>query len=302
MNFIVTGGAGFIGSHLTARLVRDGHNVTVIDDLRRGSLDNLKEIQNKIEFHKTSILDYEKLEEIIKNSEGIFHQAALGSVPQSFKEPEEYYRVNAIGTENILKIAAKFKMKIVYASSSSIYGNQTKFPIKEDANKKPLNPYGESKLVAEQFAQKYAEKGVKVIGLRYFNVYGIGQNPNYAGVIPKFIELLVNHKPPIIFGDGTQERNFTFVDDVVEANVLAFESKVTHSFMNIATRKAISVNKLAEIMIQISGLDLKPIHTELRKGDIYKSHADIQLAKEQIGWEPKIPLEIGLKKIFPKIK
>jgi UDP-glucose 4-epimerase len=302
MNFIVTGGAGFIGSHLTKYLIKKGHNVSVIDSLRRGSFDNLKEIKDKIDFQKIDILDYDKMKNIAKNVDGIFHQAALGSVPQSFKEPEEYHRVNAIGTENVLKLAKEFGFKVVYASSSSVYGTQNKFPIKEDAEKKPLNPYGKSKLESEQIAKKYVDLGVKVIGLRYFNVFGIGQNPNYAGVVPKFIERLVQHKPPIIFGDGNQLRNFTFVDDVVEANMLAFEKKIEHAFINIATGVMTSVKELAEIMIRLSGLSLEPNYEKAREGDIEKSQADISLAKNLIDWVPKTTLEEGLEKIFPKIE
>jgi nucleoside-diphosphate-sugar epimerase len=302
MNFIVTGGAGFIGSHLTKYLIKKGHHVNVVDNLRRGSFDNLKEIKDKIDFHEIDILDYDKMKNLAKNADGIFHQAALGSVPQSFKEPEEYHRVNAIGTENVLKLGKDFGLKVVYASSSSVYGNQKKFPIKENAEKKPLNPYGQSKLDSELFAKKFADMGVKVIGLRYFNVFGIGQNPNYAGVIPKFIERLVEHKPPIIFGDGNQLRNFTFVDDVVEANMLVFESKIEHAFINIATGVMTSVKELAEIMIRLSGLSLEPIYEKAREGDIEKSQADTSLAKNLINWEPKITLEEGLEKIFPKIE
>jgi UDP-glucose 4-epimerase len=302
VNLIVTGGAGFIGSHLTKYLIKKGHTVSVIDSLRRGNFDNLREIKDQIDFQEIDILDYEKMKNVVKNADGIFHQAALGSVPQSFKEPEEYHRVNAIGTENVLKLAKEFGFKVVYASSSSVYGNQDKFPIKEDAEKKPLNPYGQSKLESEQFAKKYADIGVKVIGLRYFNVFGIGQNPNYAGVVPKFIERLVQHKPPIIYGDGNQLRNFTFVDDVVEANVLAFENKIEHAFMNIATGVMTSVKELASIMIRLSGLSIEPTYEQAREGDIEKSQADISLAKNLINWVPKTTLEEGLEKIFPKIE
>ena len=301
MNLIVTGGAGFIGSHLTKYLIKKGHSVSVIDSLRRGSFDNLREIKDQIDFQEIDILDYEKMMNIAKNADGIFHQAALGSIPQSFKEPEEYHRVNAIGTENVLKLAKEFGFKVVYASSSSVYGNQDKFPIKEDAEKKPLNPYGQSKLESEQFAKKYADDRVKVIGLRYFNVFGIGQNPNYAGVVPKFIERLIQHKPPIIYGDGNQLRNFTFVDDVVEANILAFENKIEHAFMNIATGVMTSVKELAAIMIRLSGLSIEPTYEKARDGDIEKSQADISLAKNLINWVPKTTLEEGLEKIFPKI-
>ena len=302
MNFIVTGGAGFIGSHLTKHLIKTGHDVTVIDSLRRGSFDNLKEIKDKIDFQEIDILDYEKMRDVAKNVNGVFHQAALGSVPDSFKEPEEYHRVNVVGTENVFKLAKEFDFKVVYASSSSVYGNQEKFPIKEDADKNPLNPYGKTKLDCEHLAKKYADLGVKIIGLRYFNVFGIGQNLNYAGVILKFIERLTQHKPPIIYGDGNQLRNYIFVDDVVKANVLAFESKIEHEFINIATGETISVKELAHLMIRLSGLSLDPIFEKAREGDIERSQADISLAKKLLDWEPKTTLEEGLEKIFPKIE
>jgi UDP-glucose 4-epimerase len=300
MKFIVTGGAGFIGSHLTNFLINNGHDVIVIDDLSRGSMNNLHDIKNKIDFRQLDISNYNSIQNVTQNIHGIFHQAALGSVPQSFQEPEEYYKVIAIGTENILKLAKKLDCKLVYASSSSVYGNQTKFPISEDAEKIPLNPYGQSKLQAEKFAQKYAQDDVKVIGLRYFNVFGIGQNPNYAGVIPKFIERLLEHKPPVIEGDGTQVRNFVYIDDVVRANWMAFVSSVDHAFLNIATGITTSVNDLAEIMINLAGQKLEPEYVDSRPGDIRKSQADTSLAKKLIGWEPKISLEEGLKEIFPK--
>ena len=300
MKFIVTGGAGFIGSHLTNFLINNGHDVIVIDDLSRGSMNNLHDIKNKIDFRQLDISNYSSIQNVTQNIDGIFHQAALGSVPQSFQEPEEYYKVIAIGTENILKLAKKLDCKLVYASSSSVYGNQTKFPISEDAEKIPLNPYGESKLQAEKFAQKYAQDDVKVIGLRYFNVFGTGQNSNYAGVIPKFIERLLEHKPPVIEGDGTQVRNFVYIDDVVRANWMAFVSSVDHAFLNIATGITTSVNDLAKIMINLAGQKLEPEYVDSRPGDIKKSQADTSLAKKLIGWEPKISLEEGLKAIFPK--
>ena len=301
MKLVVTGGAGFIGSHLTKFLINGGHNVTVVDDLRRGNLNNLKEIENKIDFQRINILDFDKITKVVSDCDGVFHQAALGSVPDSFKEPEEYHKVNTTGTENMLKLAKKFGFKLVYASSSSVYGNQTKFPITENAQKNPLNPYGQSKLDAEQLATKYAKDGVKVTGLRYFNVYGIGQNPNYAGVIPIFIERLFAKKAPIIEGDGEQIRGFSYVDDVVQANWNAFESKTNHVFFNIAGSEKTSINELAKIMIKLSGLSLEPEYTEQRKGDIKVSIADTSLASKELGWEAKISLEEGLKKIFPKI-
>jgi len=301
MKFVVTGGAGFIGSHLAKYLINNDHEVIIIDNLARGSLDNIDEIKNEIEFHKVDISNYDEINSVIDKPDGIFHQAALASVPQSFKEPKKYHKVNVIGTENIFKIGKKYGAKIIFASSSSIYGDQTRFPVQEDAEKRPLNPYGQNKLDDEKISSKYAADGLRVIGLRYFNVFGIGQNPSYAGVIPKFIERLSQHKPPIIEGDGNQIRSFTFVDDVVRANILAFQSDINHTFFNIATENMTTINELAEIMIKISGLDLKPIYDKPRKGDIKKSYADISRAKKLLGWYPKTNLEEGLKRIFPKL-
>jgi len=301
MKFIVTGGAGFIGSHLTKFLINNGHDVIVIDNLSRGNMINLQEIRNKIDFRQLDISNYNSIQNVTEKINGIFHQAALGSVPQSFREPKEYYKVIAIGTENILKLAKKLDCKVVYASSSSVYGNQTKFPVKENAKKNPLNPYGKAKLAAEKFAEQYAKNGVQVIGLRYFNVFGIGQNSNYAGVIPKFIERLVNHQSPIIQGDGNQIRSFTFIDDVVKANICAMQSDIKHAFINIAGKKITSVNELAKIIIRLSGLSLKPTYEKPREGDIKKSQADVSLAKELIHWESETSLEEGLQKILPKI-
>ena len=301
MKFVVTGGAGFIGSHLAKFLIKNNHQVVIIDNLIRGTLNNISEIKDNVEFHKVDISNYNEIDSVVDSADGIFHEAALASVPQSFKEPERYHEVNAIGSENIFKLAKKHNAKVVFASTSSVYGDQTKFPVNENAHTNPLNPYGQSKLEAEKFASKYASKGLKVIGLRYFNVFGIGQNPEYAGVIPKFIERISQHKPPKIEGDGNNIRSFTFVDDVVQANILAFQSNVNHEFINIASEDMTSINELAKIMIEMSGLNLKPIYEEPRKGDIKKSNADISKAKELLKWNTKITLEEGLKKIFPKI-
>jgi len=301
MKFVVTGGAGFIGSHLAKFLIKNNHQVVIIDNLIRGTLNNISEIKDNVEFHKVDISNYNEIDSVVDSADGIFHEAALASVPQSFKEPERYHEVNAIGSENIFKLAKKHNAKVVFASTSSVYGDQTKFPVNENAQTNPLNPYGQSKLEAEKFASKYASDGLKVIGLRYFNVFGIGQNPEYAGVIPKFMERISQHKPPTIEGDGNNIRSFTFVDDVVQANILAFQSNVNHEFINIASEDMTSINELAKIMIEMSGLNLKPIYVEPRKGDIKKSNADISKAKQLLKWNTKITLEEGLKKIFPKI-
>ena len=301
MKFAVTGGAGFIGSHLVEYLVSKGHSVVVIDNLHSGKIDNLSTAKDKIEFHNLSILDYDGLRSVIKNSEGVFHQAALTAVEESFEKPDEYYDINVRGTENMFKLAKEFGLKVVLASSSSVYGNATNIPITESFEKKPISPYGNTKLEDEYLAEKYSELGVDIIGLRYFNVYGRGQTSAYAGVITKFIENVRNHKPPIINGDGLQVRDFVYVGDVARANLLAMESKIEHGFFNIGSGVATSILILASMVIHSSGLSIKPIHNKALEGDIRLSQADISLAKNLLKWEPKTMLEDWLNQIIPKL-
>lgn len=301
MNFIVTGGAGFIGSHLTKYLVRKQHSVTVIDNLCNGKKEKLGSLLKEIDFVNTDILNVEKLREVFKNADGVFHQAALTDVQESFVRKKEYFDVNVNGTENILKIAKEFDLKVVFASSASVYGDTKKIPTKEDSERKPINPYGETKLQAEYHCEKYAKLGVSIIGLRYFNVYGKGQNDAYAGVITRFLESIKNGKPPTIFGDSTQVRDFVFVEDVAEANLIAMKSSVSHAFINVGTGVATSISELADMLIRLSGLPLKPTYDKPKEGDVKVSQADTKLAKKLLSWQVKTSLEDGLKKIFPKI-
>src|SRR5438105_2645459 len=275
MNFIITGGVGFIGSHLVEHLVRQNHSVKVIDNFHTGKLENLAGFKNKIEVLDIDILDYKKLRGVVKNVDGVFHEAALTSVQESFTKQKEYYNVNVTGTENIFKLAKEFSYKVVYASSSSVYGNTEKAPIKEDAERKPLNPYGNTKLEDEYLAEKYSRLGVHIIGLRYFNVYGPRQNVAYAGVITKFLENVVDGKAPVINGDGLQVRDFVYVVDVAKANLMAMKSKVNFSFVNIGTGTALSINDLANIIIKASGLAIKPVHGPPLYVDVKDSKADV---------------------------
>ena len=298
MKFVVTGGAGFIGSHLVRRLVSDGHDVTVIDNLVRGRLTNLSDVLGNIHFEKVDIRNRDETSAVLEGAEGIFHQAALGSVPESWKDPGLYQSVNVNGTRNIIQMASRLRIKAVYASSSSVYGNVRSMPISEDAERRPMNPYGKTKLSCETLAEEYMANGTNVIGLRYFNVFGTGQNPNYAGVIPKFLDRLDQGKPPIIFGDGRQVRDFTFVQDVVSANVLAMSSCNESGFFNIGGGRPISLNDLASIMISLSGKDVDVIYGSPRPGDPKASAANIDKAAKVFGWMPKIPLEEGLRVLF----
>ena len=298
MKFVITGGAGFIGSHIAKHLVEKNHDVIVVDNLSRGRLENLSTIKEQIEFKKIDILNFDSLKEVISNSDGIFHQAALTSVPESFIQKEKYHNVNVKGTENIFKLAKEFKKKVVYASSSSIYGNSITMPIQENFEKNPINPYGVTKLDDEKLAEKYHDLGVSIIGLRYFNVYGIGQTNDYAGVITKFIDQINLNESPIIFGDGTHTRDFISVEDIAKANLLSMESKTEFSFLNIGTGISTSIKTLAEMMIKLSGKKLEINYADLPLGDVKESFADVSLAKKLINWNYETSLKNGLKKFF----
>ena len=298
MRYIVTGGAGFIGSSIVKKLVARGDDVTVIDNLNTGKEENLKSVIDKITFLKDSILNRELLEKQSQNIDGIFHQAALASVQDSFSKLDEYHDVNVNGTENILKLAKKNDFRVVYASSSSVYGNPERIPIKESDKKNPINPYAETKLKKEQLAIKYSEMGVKVIGLRYFNVFGKGQSKEYAGVLKLFLERIRDKLPPKINGDGTQFRDFVYVEDVADANIMSMDSDINHGFYNVGTNTSITILDLAKTIIKSSGLDIQPIFGPALKGDVQRTIANIDLIKEEIGWEPTILLEKWIEEII----
>jgi UDP-glucose 4-epimerase len=296
MKFLVTGGAGFIGSNIVKLVLKKGHNVDVLDNLHVGKIENIEDIMDKINFFQTDTKDREGLDKIIKNYDGIFHEAALTSVPESFEKPKEYYDVNVIGTKNIFEIANREKIRVVYASSSSIYGDTTQIPIKESFERKPINPYGQTKLDDEILAEKFEE--LSVIGLRYFNVYGIGQNISYAGVITKFLEQIKNKKTLTINGNGNQIRDFIHVKDIAKANLAAMESNIKKSFFNVGTGISTSINDLAKMMIELSNSENEIIHGPELKGDIESSQADIEFIKKSINWNHKIELKEGLAELI----
>jgi len=298
MKFAVTGGAGFVGNNIVKLLVSKGHEVVVIDNLHTGKKENLQEIIEKIEFHQIDIRDFLKLESILKNVDGIFHEAALTIVQESFENEKEYFDVNVKGTENIFKIAKKFKKKVVYASSSSIYGDSKQIPIKENSKRKPINPYGQTKLEDEILAEKYANEGLSVIGLRYFNIFGKGQTGSYAGVITQFLRKLNENQPPIIFGDGLQIRDFIHVSDIAEANLYAMLNETNFGFFNIGTGNGVKIIELAKIMIRIFAKNFEPIFEDGLKGDVKISQADTVLTKKMLNWQSKINLEEGLKNLL----
>ena len=298
MKYIVTGGAGFIGSNIVKKLVARGDNVVVIDNLNTGKEENLASVKDKIIFLKDDILNVDLLEQHTDEIDGIFHQAALASVQDSFSKPEEYNNVNVNGTENILKLARKNDFKVVYASSSSVYGNPEKIPISESDSKNPINPYAETKLKKEELAVKYSQIGVKVIGLRYFNVFGKGQSKEYAGVLKLFLERIRDQLPPKINGDGTQFRDFVYVEDVADANIMSMDSEVNHEFFNVGTNTSITILQLAKTIIESAGLNIEPIFGPALKGDVQKTIANIDLIREKIGWKPTVFLEEWINEII----
>ncbi|MBC7119309.1 MAG: SDR family oxidoreductase [Methanobacteriaceae archaeon] len=297
-NVIVTGGLGFIGSHLTDRLLKDGNMVTVIDDCSTGSINNLimKDHENlKIIKGNITKLDLEK---IFKGKDYIFHQAALASVEESIKNPIKCHEINATGTLKILQAAKKCNItKVLNASTSAVYGDNPNRPLNENETPKPLSPYAASKVSAESYCNVYTQcYGLETVSLRYFNVFGPRQNPRleYAAVIPRFISAILSGKKPVIYGDGNQTRDFIYVEDVVEANILLAESKFTGP-VNIATGKSVTINKLLEVIEDILEVDIKPIYQDPRPGDIRDSRADVSLLKS-LGFKKVTKLKSGLEK------
>lgn len=302
MRFLVTGGAGFIGSNLVDFLLSENHFVRVLDNLSTGKIGNIQHCINEIEFIEGDIRDFKTCLEATKNVDGVFHLAALGSVPRSIENPEDTLSVNILGTSNIFSACVRNKVeKVVYASSSSVYGDSKNLPKKEGKEGRPLSPYAYSKKSNEEMAKIFSDiYGINFIGLRYFNVYGPRQSPDgpYAAVIPRFFKNCINGKPPEIYGDGKQTRDFTYVEDAVKATIDAMFSnkKCWNKVYNISGGSSISILDLAEEFLKIFNLNLKPIFLPERKGDVKHSLADLTLAKTYLNYSPSNGLNEGLKK------
>ena len=302
MKYVVTGGAGFIGKNIVKLLIKQNHEVEVVDNLHSGKISNLEEVNDQIKFHNCDILDFKKMEEICKDVDGIFHQAALTVVQESYTKKEQYYKVNVEGTENIFNLAKKYNFKVIFASSSSIYGNTNCIPIKENFDRNPINPYGQTKLEDEYLAEKFWRMGVDIIGLRYFNVFGKDQNISYAGVITKCLDRILKNKSPLIFGIGNQIRDFVFVEDVAQANIHAMKSDVKKGFFNVGSGTIISIKEIAEHMLKITKNDMEPTYLDPLEGDILQSQADIQNVKNDLNWLPKKELREWLDETIPQLK
>ncbi len=301
---LVTGGAGFIGSHIVDRLLKKGFEVTVVDNLSTGQRENITQHKDKKDFHfiKGDIQDKALVKKVVENVDAVFHEAARVSVPKSVENPLLTNEVNVSGTMNLLEACRNSDLKrFIHASSSSIYGETETLPKHERQMPQPISPYAVSKLAAENYVKIYHRVyGLNTVCLRYFNVYGPRQIYSaYSGVIPIFINRLLNNEPPIIYGDGKQTRDFTFVQDIVEANMLALtkETAVGEIF-NIATGTRTTINQLATMLQQIMNkTNLKPEYTDPRPGDIKHSYADITKAKKLLQYEPRIFIKDGLTRL-----
>jgi UDP-glucose 4-epimerase len=298
---LVTGGAGFIGSHIVRRLLATGHDVRVVDNLSTGRLSNLDEVIGDIEFFEIDIRDADALRVPISGCDVVVHLAALPSVPRSIADPSASHEANATGTLNVLNAARDADVvRVVSASSSSIYGAAKELPKCEEMRPLPISPYAVSKLAAESYCRSFFEVyGLEAVALRYFNVFGPRQDPNseYAAVIPKFIRAFRLGEAPVIFGDGKQSRDFTYVENVVNANVAALKSpEVGGRVYNIACGAGVTLNEISARLREELGAEVEPIHGADRLGDVRDSFADISAARTDLGYEPTVTLEEGIRR------
>jgi len=308
VNFLVTGGAGFIGSHIVDALVRNGDKVKVIDDFTSGRRENLESVIDKIELFEGDIRDIDLVFKIMQGVDYVLHQAALRSVPKSLINPELYNDVNINGTLNILTAAKKAKVKrVIFASSSSVYGETDKFPEKEDFYPQLISPYALTKLAGEYYCSIFSEiYGLETTSLRYFNVFGPRQSleNEYAVVIPKFITCMLKGESPPVHGDGKQTRDFTYVENVVQGNTkaVAVANVGKGEVFNIAYGKAYSILEIVKYVNKILKKDIKPKFDPPRTGDVKHTLADIQKAKDIIKFNPEIDFEQGLVKTIEYFK
>ena len=300
-NFLVTGGAGFIGSNICRRLIIDGHYVRVIDNFLTGKKSNIEDIIDRIEFIEADMGDEKIAFTAMNDIDVVLHQGALPSVPLSVDDPAATHKHCADATLTLLRAARDAGVKrFVYAASSSAYGDSPTMPKVETMPVNPLSPYAIAKLVGEYYCKVFYELyNIETVSLRYFNVFGPYQNPasQYAAAIPAFVMSMLNDKPPVIYGDGQQSRDFTYVENVVEANLrVALTRRLTGEVMNVACGEAVTVNQVIAMINDILGKDIKPIYVEARQGDVKHSLADITRALDIVGYSPIVGFHEGLKK------
>jgi UDP-glucose 4-epimerase len=301
MKVLVTGGAGFIGSHLVEHLLKLGHAVTVLDNFLSGNPDNLETFKRKIRFIRGDLTRPRILQLALKGVEAVVHEAAVVSLDACLRYPSLARFVNVKGTEMLLEESLKAGVRrVVFASSAAVYGKQEHLPIPENAEPRPLSLYAETKLEGERLCMRYFKKGLETVCLRYFNVYGPRQNPEYAGVILKFISCLREGRRPTIYGDGSQTRDFIHVSDVARATVLALEKECAGEILNIGTGIAVSVSELLNILCSLMNRKIRPLHTAARPGEIPHSQADVSKAERVLGFKASISLEEGLRELVSR--
>jgi len=297
---LVTGGAGFIGSHIASALIHQGARVRIIDDLSTGHRENVAEIGGDVDFIQASLTDSKALSRALQDVELVFHEAAIPSVPRSVAKPTETHEASVNATFSLLLAARDQKIRrLVYAASSSAYGDQPELPKREDLRPDPLSPYAVAKLVGEYYCQVFSRVyGLETVSLRYFNVFGPRQDPGsqYSGVISRFMDALLNAEQPIIYGDGEQSRDFTYISNVVDANLRAAESgAAVGQVINIANGERVTINQVFEKVQKLTGrTDVQPEYAPARTGDVRDSLADLTLGRSLLGYSPKVGLEEGL--------
>lgn len=298
--FLVTGGGGFIGSNLTITLVKLGHRVRVLDNFSTGNLNNLQSVIKEIEVNKGDLRSLSDVRRAVEGVEAVFHQGALPSVPRSVADPLATNEVNITGTLNVFLASRDAGVRrVVYASSSSVYGNSDILPKVETMPLRPMSPYAATKLAGEVYGNIFHELyGMETVGLRYFNVFGPHQDPEseYAAVIPRFINALLKRTPPVVFGDGEQSRDFTFIEDVVQANLFSLQAAAAGGeVFNIAGGKRVTLNNLLSVLMNIVGYEVDVVYSEPRPGDVKHSMAGIEKASSMLGYFPQKSLEEGLR-------
>jgi UDP-glucose 4-epimerase len=301
MKYIVTGGAGFIGSYIV-EAIAGSHEVVVIDNFSSGKSENTVGFPDNVRVIQGSITNLSLLKDNFKGADGVFHLAAIASVARSVDDPRATHETNLTGTLNVLLAARDCGVrKVVFSSSSAVYGDEKTLPKREDMPPVPLSPYAISKLAGEYYCTVFSELfGVKTVSLRYFNVFGPRQDPHseYAAVIPKFITRLFDNQPPLIFGDGMQTRDFVYIKDVVQANMLAMQSSATGTF-NIGSGQKINLNTLASTLANLMKVNIQPVYEKPRPGDIRDSVSSITAAKKAFGYQTSYSLDEGLRETIP---
>lgn len=307
MKYLITGGAGFIGSNIAEKLVEKGEDVRILDNFSTGRRENIAPLLDKIELIEGDIRDLPTVKEAVKGIDYILHQGAIPSVPRSIASPIESNEANANGTLNLLVAARDEGVKrVVYASSSSVYGDTPELPKREDMRPNPLSPYAVAKLAGEYYCQVFFKiYGLETVCLRYFNVFGPRQDPTsqYAAVVPKFITAILLGKSPTIYGDGLQSRDFTYIENVVNANLLAAQSPGTAGkFYNMACQKRFTLLELIDVLNEILGTRIEPVHADPKPGDVKHSLADITRAKNELGFKVEVDFKEGLKRTIEWMK